>query len=177
MEEAAERLRARGVRETRVEYGTEARYPSQTWELEVPLPTSRFQSPDDVAALADAFHDVHERVFAVKEPGQSIECLYWRARLTAKLDGPTVERREDPPAPAPAPRLVKQAWFGDRGWETPRYHGAELSAGVSLEGPLIVDEATTTVVVPPGCRLQTTHYGYIVSIGETSAASRPEADR
>ena len=44
LEEAAERLRARGVRETRVEYGTEARYPSQTWELEVPLPTSRFQS-------------------------------------------------------------------------------------------------------------------------------------
>src|ERR1700730_2311242 len=29
-----------------------------------------------------------ERVFAVKEPEQQIECAYWRGRLTAVLDAP-----------------------------------------------------------------------------------------
>ena len=38
--------------------------------------------------MLDAFHEEHERVFAVKEPEQQIECAYWRGRLTAVLDAP-----------------------------------------------------------------------------------------
>lgn len=170
-----QRLRDRGVREPRREYRTEARYPSQTWELEVPLPTRELRTDADVEQLNDAFHAVHERIFAVHEPGQSIECLYWRARLTAKLDGPTVEPRDVPPAPAPAPRVTGRAYFDGRWWDTPRYHGHELQPGTEIAGPLIVDEATTTVVVPPACTLKTTPHGYLVAIAENrDAAPNPE---
>ncbi len=62
------------------EFFVEARYPYQVWELEVPLPNSRFEGEEDVRALEEAFHVVHERVFAVKEPGQRLECLYWKGR-------------------------------------------------------------------------------------------------
>jgi N-methylhydantoinase A len=169
LDDVERRLQERGVRDGRRTYSTEARYPSQTWELEVPLPAERIRTADDVARLEDAFHATHERVFAVQEPGQSIECLYWRARLTAKLDGPTVEPRDVPAAEAPEPRVVGRSYFGDRFWDTPRYHGTELVPGVMLDGPLIVDEATTTVVVPPDCTITTTPYGYMVALGATAS--------
>ena len=42
----------------------------QVWELDVPLPTGALRGEEDVRAFEDAFHEAHERVFAVHEPGQ-----------------------------------------------------------------------------------------------------------
>src|SRR5262249_21871264 len=75
----------------RKEFFVEARYPYQVWELEVPLAAPQFGDGADVAAMVDAFHDVHDRVFAVKEPGQYVECLYWKGRATATLTKPGVQ--------------------------------------------------------------------------------------
>jgi len=58
------------------DYVVEARYPYQVWELDVALPCRRFEGQADVDELVAAFHETHERVFAVKELGQSVECLY-----------------------------------------------------------------------------------------------------
>jgi hypothetical protein len=48
------------------EFLVEARYKSQVWELDTPLPVTRFRTPKDVAALVEAFHTVHDRVYAVR---------------------------------------------------------------------------------------------------------------
>src|SRR5580658_9672208 len=45
----------------------EARYRSQVWELDTPLPVKRFHTAKDVAALVEAFHAVHDRVYAVRD--------------------------------------------------------------------------------------------------------------
>ena len=88
IEQFSARLREKGLKRFSTEYFVEARYPYQVWELDVPLAKGRFDGPGDLAAMIEAFHQEHERVFAVKEPGQQIECLYWRGRLTAFLDNP-----------------------------------------------------------------------------------------
>ena len=82
-----------GPRATRKEFMVEARYRAQVWELDVPIPP-RFAGEEDVRALEEAFHRTHERVFAVREPGQYLECLLWKARATAVLDKPQVRSRE-----------------------------------------------------------------------------------
>ena len=47
-----------------IDWSTEARYPDQAWEIEVPLRKGRFGSAEDVAALvADYFQEVTSRVF------------------------------------------------------------------------------------------------------------------
>ena len=66
-------------RRRRKEYFVEARYPYQVWELEVPLPSGRFDGEADVGALVEAFHATHERVFAVNEPGQRSSACTGRA--------------------------------------------------------------------------------------------------
>jgi N-methylhydantoinase A len=142
------------------EFFVEARYPYQVWELEVPLAAGRFEGPPDVEAMVQAFHRVHERVFAVSEPGQHVECIYWKGRATARLPKPELQRTSRNGAVAPQPDAVRRAWFGAQGaLDTGHYRAESLAPGHRLRGPAIILEPTTTVVVYPGWLATVTETG------------------
>ncbi|MGX6450054.1 hydantoinase/oxoprolinase family protein, partial [Patulibacter sp. S7RM1-6] len=118
-----------GVREQRIEYAVEARYRQQVWELDVPLAGPELRGPDDVAALERTFHELHERTFAIHEPGQYLECLVWKARASATLDAPSLERPAADPVPVDA-EVPTPAWFDAGGRQaTARIDGSRLAAG------------------------------------------------
>jgi N-methylhydantoinase A len=146
------------------EFFVEARYPYQVWELEVPLAGGGFEGPADVDEMVERFHRVHERVFAVSEPGQYIECIYWKGRATARLPKPELARAGADGA-QPEPAEVRQAWFGAQGaLQTPCFHAETMSAGHRFVGPAIISESTTTVVVYPGWAATVTATGdYLLS--------------
>jgi N-methylhydantoinase A len=152
-------------RETSIEFSVEARYRAQVWELNVPVPR-RLESDDDVRALEEAFHAAHERVFAVREPGQYLECLIWKARGTAVLDKPEVRSREHADDADLVPAALGEAYFKETGAVTvPLYDGAALPAGGQIDGPAIVREPTTTVVVYPGSSVTVTALGnYLLDV-------------
>jgi N-methylhydantoinase A len=143
----------------RKELFVEARYPYQVWELDVPLAVSRIDSDDDVAGLAEAFHRVHERVFAVAEPGQHIECINWKGRATISLPQPRMPRAHASAGGSPPARTHRRAFFGEQPVDTPIFFADDLAAGHQLGGPAILEEATTTVVVYPGWSLRVTETG------------------
>jgi N-methylhydantoinase A/oxoprolinase/acetone carboxylase beta subunit/N-methylhydantoinase B/oxoprolinase/acetone carboxylase alpha subunit len=143
-------LRRRGVTDISVSYFVEARYLYEAWELEIPLSNGRFNSAAEINALVEAFHTVHERVFAVKQPGQPVECLSWKARLSARLD---TQRPHEGAAPVSvnAPRAqTRPAYFSDVGAvDMPVYLGRDLKPGAVIKGPAVIEEPTTTIVVYP----------------------------
>jgi N-methylhydantoinase A len=167
MEHFEVELRERGLSRFSREYFVEARYPYQVWELDVALPKGKFEGQADLDATIEAFHLEHERVFAVKEPGQQIECVYWRGRLTALLDGPPLSKIAAHEAALPAARIRSAAFFAGHGeLETPRYHGEGLTPGMVVDGPAIIDEPTTTIVVYPGNRACVTElHNYLLEVG------------
>src|SRR5262249_61261126 len=127
-----------------------ATYPDEGWELEVPLRAIRVEGGAAVAMLVDDFHSVHERVLAVKEPGQYIECLYWKGRGTASLAKPEL-RLLEPNGRGRGPDRRRPTWMtADAAVETPVYLGSSLGAGMHLDGPAVIEEPTTTIVVPDG---------------------------
>jgi N-methylhydantoinase A len=67
---------------------------------------------------------------------------------------------------AAAPR-TRRAFFTDTGEvDVQVLDGGALPAGTEIDGPLLVTEPTTTVVVPPGARLRTTDLGsYVLELG------------
>ena len=64
------------------------------------------------------------------------------------------------------------AFFPETGWvDTPMFSGEALAPGTRLEGPAIVREPTTTVVVYPGSTATVTGLGnYLLEIGAVSTA-------
>lgn len=169
MERFEAELRERGLTRFAREYFVEARYPYQVWELDVPLPKGRFDGQAELDAMIEAFHREHERVFAVKEPGQQVECVYWRGRLTATLDGPPLRRAATSRAAAPVAHSRQAIFFaGHREVETPRFHGEDLAPGTAIEGPAIIDEPTTTIVVYPQSRARVTElHNYLLEVADS----------
>ena len=152
LEEFAARLRERGFSAMRKHYFVEARYRFQLWELEIEVAGNRFDSADDVAALVAEFHRVHERVFAIADVGQTVECLNWRGRLIAEVAAPTLEPvRAAGIGQATAARR-RLAFFGTTPVATAIYLGAALKAGTVIDGPAIIEEPTSTLVINPGAR-------------------------
>ena len=170
-------LRGLPVTETRKHFFVEARYRAQVWELDVPVP-SRLESDEDVRAVEEAFHETHERIFAVREPGQYLECLLWKARATAVLEKPDLRPRERSAAEADASDHV-EAYFKETGLApVPRYDGAALPAGTKIHGPAILREPTTTVVVYPGSSAVVTELGnYLLELESDAADGRPMREK
>jgi N-methylhydantoinase A len=160
----------------RKDFFVEARYRAQVWELDVPVPR-RIESDEDVGAVEEAFHATHERIFAVREPGQYLECLLWKVRATAVLDKPELQPRRPEPADTDADGQV-EAYFTETGLATvPRHDGPSLPAGTRIDGPAILREPTTTVVVYPGSSAVVTQHGnYLLELAPEQTESSPNAE-
>ncbi len=166
-------LEARGFHDHAISYSVDAHYAAQVWELDVALPARRFASSGEVEKLTEAFHRAHERVFAVADPDSEIEFLNWKARLVLRLDHPRATHA-DPGAPAPAERR-RRAWFDlERPHEARVVRGEALAVGERVEGPALLEEETTTLVVPPGMSAELTPHGSFVV--DVAAVSPPAGD-
>jgi N-methylhydantoinase A len=143
-------LESRGLTESSIEYFLEARYLFQVWELDVPISIKRFRGQDDVDALIAAFHEVHERVFAVRDVDSQIECLNWKGRARVRLPHPPEQAAASAASGDDKPVAHRPAYFGAGRVDTPVYHGDSLGQGALIAGPAIIEEPTTTLVVNPG---------------------------
>ena len=160
----SERLRQRGFLDMEKRYFVEARYRFQVWELEIPVVKNKFAGPSDVAALVAEFHRVHERVFAIQDLGQAVECLNWRGRLIAKVNQPSLEPAHTPTDTVVTAQRRRQAYFAGGLLDTAVFLGNQLNVGAVIEGPAIIEEPTSTLVVYPGSNVHVSAGGrYILT--------------
>jgi N-methylhydantoinase A len=139
---------------SQIALSVEARYPNQVWEIDVPLPVERFADAADVTALEDAFHRVHEELFAFADRGSPIEIVAWRAQIRCTLRSAT---DVSTPPPADTGDLVRRrpAYFTGTGTVATDVRRFEaLEPGEVVAGPVVVESPVTTVVVPPGATIQ-----------------------
>jgi N-methylhydantoinase A len=167
LDEFSDRLRLRGFDKFKKRYFVEARYRFQVWELEVEIESGYFANENDVTALVEAFHKMHDRVFAITDVGQVVECLNWRGRLTADVNAPSLE-----PGKAGGDEMVREdrrrlAYFGAAPIKTPIYLGQNLNVGALVSGPAIIEEPTSTLVINPGSTVKVSAGGrYILTPSE-----------
>jgi N-methylhydantoinase A len=126
-------------------------YSGQNSDMSVPC--IRDVDEPGLLDLAERFHVLHEadRGFSFRQQQPIVRGV----RLTAR------GRTPKPPhlahvtgrgAPASAAARSRQVWWGDGFVDTPVHDGASLGAGASIDGPALVDEPFTVVVVAPGWR-------------------------
>lgn len=142
-------------------YFVEARYPYQAHEISVQLKTNRINE-DYLPQLINDFHNTHFRYYAVKDPVSPIECISWRVSAIGRTTKPCV--KELPYAGEDCSSALKgtrKAYFQEKREfvETSIYDANKLGYGNKIEGPAIVEEPITTIVVPPGSTVTITKYG------------------
>lgn len=158
-------LADRGIVDVEKRYFVEARYRFQVWELEIEIKDSRFIDDKDVLDLVERFHNMHERVFAIMDEGQVVECLNWRGRLVAKVASTTLEPTKFSETLRATSERRKPAHFADGPTETAVFSGETLPVGSEVEGPAIIEESTSTLVVYPGSSARVSAGGrYIINL-------------
>jgi N-methylhydantoinase A len=145
-----------------LKFSVEARYEFQVWDLEIPIENTVFNAQSDVDRLVDAFHETHERVFAVRDTESVVEFINWKARRVTALDHPTHLATKRTIADL-KPDVFREAYFGDRGWsDTPIYKAIEFPPAFEVSGPAVLELPTTTIVVYPGMRAVISRSGHFL---------------
>ena len=150
--------------EARVEFGVEARYESQVWEIELPLPSQsrRFDPAQDLPNLVEAFHAMHEEIFAIRDPGSVVEFVGWTATVTCPLRRARLGRVRDT---ARSEHVVgsRPVFFEGVGFvETPVMTLRSLEPEATLRGPAIIETPFTTMVVDPQATFRLAASGNLV---------------
>jgi N-methylhydantoinase A len=137
---------------TRLTYFVDARYPAQAWDLRVQLDRPPATDLDGMAALEQEFHREHERRNGIHDPGSRVEVLTWGVR--AEVSNPLEEEASLVALSREVPLRTDDVIFGSEHHRTVRHHGGSVEPGQVISGPAIIDEAITTVVIPPGWRAE-----------------------
>jgi N-methylhydantoinase A len=148
--EGRERLVAEGVEEERMslQRTISMRYLGQWRSLAVAV-DSDLGSLDEVVAR---FHDEHEREFAYRREGAPVEIYQLAVQAVGVTPKPELARHEiGADVTLPEPIATRSAHFDefDEAVDTPIYDRAALPAGARVEGPAIIQQLDSTVVVPP----------------------------
>ena len=124
------------------------RYVGQFHEVEVDMAGGKI-TRDAVDAAAAGFTRKHEELYTFAMPWKAVEILTLRLKATtpnAPFALPQVAKGDADPKPALKRRRTCR--FNGRDVDTPIYDGEKVLAGNVISGPAIIEETTTTVVIP-----------------------------
>jgi N-methylhydantoinase A len=164
-ERATTELRAYGFEEAELEhhYRTDARYAGQEHTITAPLES---EWVDDEFALLrglrERFVALHRQLYGHGEADAPLEVVTVRCRAVARVGDPRFpEWQGEEPA---SPVRSRSVYFrgGDGFVETPVFDREQVARDQVIEGPAIVEEWTTTIVVPPAWRVRADRLGDLV---------------
>ena len=145
------------------QYRADARYAGQEHTITVPLETDWVEHGETLlAGLRGRFVALHQQLYGHGEPDAPIEVVTARCRAVARVEHPRF-RDWDVDEPA-VPKGERSVYFRDAGdfINTPVYDRALLARDQLVEGPAIVEEWTSTIVVPPGWAARTDWLGDVI---------------
>lgn len=162
----ADRLSSKGFSDASISYRVDAKYAAQVWDIPIKLPFKRFQSLESVTQLVELFHANHQRVFNVKDRDSPVEFTNWTGTVTVKIPKVETRIRKTGVKPVASQRL---AYFDPNEAITAQVlRGENFSVGTNVQGPAIIEEPTTTIVLPPKALLTLNESAnYVVRFGSS----------
>ena len=137
------------------------RYPGQIAEIRTPVaayPTV------DVAAIREQFEQRHEQLYGYRNQSSPVELTGVRVIACGILEGKSLPKHDNANV-AVAQTDHRGVYFDGEWHDTPVFTGQTLRPGTRHQGPVIVEEETTTVVVSPRDVLSVDDHGnYVIDI-------------
>lgn len=146
----------------RIQRSVDVRYKGQFHVINVPL-TSEEVTEDVLQQVEEAFHREHLRLYTHHSRGDPTEVANLRVRGVGVVPRPGLRRLERGDSTV-APESTRRVYFREAGKSlvTSIYSRQLLGAGATLEGPAIVEEETSTTLVPPDYRATVDEYGNLL---------------
>jgi len=156
-----------GIAEAQLSYHAtvEMRYVGQFHEVEVDLPAEAL-SAESLQGLLRNFHSKYEQLYTYSMAWRAAEFLTFRLKVTVPRRPVEMEARALSAGDvAAARRGSRRCLFEGKRVETPAYDWDRMQPGQRLEGPALIDDKTTTVLIPPGFACEVDPYRNLVLRG------------
>ncbi|NNL99450.1 MAG: hydantoinase/oxoprolinase family protein, partial [Gammaproteobacteria bacterium] len=161
-EAALATLAAEGVSadEAEVRMSTDVRYVGQFNEVDIPIAAAAELTPATLARIATDFHARHDVLYGYSMAEAPLELINLRVTALGRTPKPRQERGTAG-APDASHAVIghRDAYFDGAFRNVPVYDGFKLDSGNTLDGPAIVVQPTTTIVVPDDFSLKCDDYG------------------
>ena len=143
----------------------EMRYLGQIHECTVNIENFEIDN-ETIEKVKEAFHKRHEELFTYSELHSPVELVNIESTLYGRIDRPIPTEIENDTLLKDALKSYRNLIYSSSGEliKTPVYDGNLLSAGHQINGPAVVEEDTTTLVIEPGWLLDLHKSGtYIIN--------------
>ena len=151
--------------ESQLIYSAEMRYRGQSFELDTPLDPSAVKA-GDVAAMAQAFHAEHERVYGHSDPTATVQIISLRLVISGRTARPEFKRHALV-SEAAQPRRHAEVWLDGALRSVAVFARSDLKPGQSFAGPAVVTQDDCTTVVLPNMAVSVDEYANLRIVPET----------
>jgi N-methylhydantoinase A len=132
------------------------RYVGQGHEVGVKLPEGTL-GPDDVGGISAGYRDEYRRLYGREGPDVPLEAITWRVEVSSPR--PEILQEEtgcDPRALDEAQKGKREIYLPEKdGFAVvPVYDRYRLDPGAAFDGPAVVEERESTVIVGPDSRAE-----------------------
>ena len=157
-----------GKSKVTVERAADLRFVGQGFELVTTLPRGPY-TRKALAGIRAAFLAEYKRIFQQVPLVGEIEIINIRVALTAPIGRAELKVEGGKGTAAKALKGKRKAWLAGRGKfaDMPVYDRYALPVGAGIKGPAIIEEASATMIVPPGARARVDRAGnLLVDLGK-----------
>ena len=143
----------------------EMRYLGQIHECTVNIESFEIDN-ETIEKVKEAFHKRHKELYTYSELQSPIELVNIESTLYGRIDRPVLAEIENDTLLKDALKSYRNLIFSNSGEliNTAVYDGNILSEGHQINGPAVVEEDTTTLVIEPGWLLELHKSGtYIIN--------------
>ena len=146
----------------RFEYAFQGRYLYQSWDIEVSFDmTGGKLGKNDLPRLVAAFHRMHERIYTIKDEADIVEFTTWKVRAIGDTGGRSRRGKSLPPQHGqPKAKSRRAVFLGSNGRQDLQvYDGTALGTGAVVDGPALIEQPTTTLLLLARQQARTDDHG------------------
>lgn len=149
-EEGRKVLESSGLSTLEISYSRTAdmRYIGQGHEVSVPLPDGVL-GPESLAHIQSVFEDVYRGLYGRKGPDVPLEVINWRVVASGPRPAMNIKLERENAKKGKTRKGSRRAYFPECGGyvETSVYDRYALQPGVEFDGPAIVEERESTLII------------------------------
>ena len=180
--DATEQVRAEGIPDEKIRpaiRSLDLRYRGVESVINVAVPPGATGGLSDTTGgrfdYVSRYEELHQRLYGYMHAGRTIEIVAARVEVVGETPVPEESARQQQHR-IPEPSEITQTWFAGEEHETAVFARSDLQPGDEINGPAIVCEPTSTVVIEPDWTANVRERGELVLTDRRAARRKPVDD-
>jgi N-methylhydantoinase A len=151
------------------------RYEGQSYELNIPI--VYLTDTGAIEQMIADFHNTHGRIYAYSDPSESVEIISLRIAAIGQVPQIGLTKGEMGKSGPAIEKATRPVYFFGQGFLPSHiFERYDLKPGQQFRGPCLIEETTSTTVVPPGWAGIVDTFGNLTIAQDESAADHVSSE-